>query len=95
MLEEIQHSRFLAGAGVRGHSRRTTFKQWDAWRVGESGQFSYEDVGWLIFYAPEVDKTYFIGTTVVLPWPSIDAHAALRHASSIRQLRQTVLHPCP
>ena len=77
MLEEIG---ILGFSPVRelGPFERTTFKQWDAWRVGGRGQFSYEDVEWLIFYAPEVDKTYFIGTTVVLPPAGIDAHAALR-----------------
>lgn len=58
--------------------QHTTFKNWDAWLVKARGQLSRYDEQWMIFYAPEVDKTYAIGTTVVLPPVGIDAHAALR-----------------
>lgn len=54
------------------------FKQWNAWRVKVMGQFSYEDVEYVIFFAPEVNETYAIGTTVVLPPAHVDAHELLR-----------------
>ena len=33
---------------------------------------------WMVFYAPEVDRTYALATTVVLPLAGIDPHAVLR-----------------
>lgn len=59
------------------------FKQWNAWRVAVRGEFSYESLEYAIFYAPEVNKTYAIGTTVVLPPPHIDAHALLRDSFAV------------
>jgi hypothetical protein len=61
-----------------GPFERVKFKQWDAWRATVRGQFSRYDGQWVIFYAPEVDKTYGIGTTVVQPPTGVDIHDALR-----------------
>src|SRR6266498_3449539 len=56
------------------------FKKWDAWKVKARGQLSRYDEEWMIFYAPEVNKTYALGTTVVLAPVGIDAHATLRNS---------------
>lgn len=54
------------------------FKNWDAWQGKARGQFLRYDGQWMVFYAPEVNKTYAIGTTVVQAPTGIDAHAVLR-----------------
>jgi hypothetical protein len=59
------------------------FKQWKGWRVGARGQFKEDQMEWVVFYAPEVDETYAIATTVVLPPPGGDPHAALRNSFTI------------
>ena len=59
------------------------FKQWAAWQVQGRGRRSLDQVQWMIFYAPEVDKTFAIGTTVVLPPIGIDAHAVLRDSFEV------------
>jgi hypothetical protein len=67
------------------------FKNWDAWRVEcrwdawrvECRTASYEEIQWVIFYAPEVDKTYAIGTDVVLSPVGLDAHEILRGSFAV------------
>jgi hypothetical protein len=54
------------------------FKNWDAWKVKVRGQLSRYNEEWMIFYAAEVNKTYALGTTVVLSPVGIDAHAVLK-----------------
>lgn len=54
------------------------FKGWDAWQGKPRGELERYDMEWVVFYAPEADKTYAIATTVVLPPVGIDPHAALR-----------------
>jgi hypothetical protein len=66
-----------------GAAERTKFKAWDAWQVKVRGQYSRYDGQWMIFYAPEVDKTYAIGTTVVLAPEGIDPHATLRDSFEV------------
>jgi MG2 domain len=61
----------------------TQFKRWDAWQAPARGQFEYTQVEWVAFYAPEVGKTYAIGTTAILPPSSIDPHAALRESFDV------------
>jgi len=61
-----------------GDFERVKFKEWDAWQGRVRGQYTRFDAQWVIFYAPEVDKTYAIGTTVVQPPTGIDAHETLR-----------------
>lgn len=61
-----------------GPFEKVKFKQWEAWQDQARGQLAQYDEQWMVFYAPEVDKTYAIGTTLVLPPPGIDPHAALR-----------------
>jgi len=61
-----------------GPFERVKFKDWDAWQVKARGQFLRYDGQWMIFYAPDADKTYAIGTTVVQPPTGIDPHAVLR-----------------
>jgi hypothetical protein len=57
---------------------RTTFKNWNAWLVNSRSQLSRYDEQWMVFYAPEVDKTFAIGTIAVLPPTGSDAHGILR-----------------
>ncbi len=59
------------------------FKQWDAWQATARGQLAQYELEWMIFYAPEVDKTYVLGTLVVLPPPGIDAHEVLRQGFEV------------
>jgi predicted secreted protein len=56
----------------------TRFKHWDAWQAMARGQVEAIQMEWLVFYAPEVDRTYALATTVVLPPAGIDPHATLR-----------------
>lgn len=72
-----------------GPFKKTRFKNWNAWQVKARGQFARYDEQWMIFYAPEVDKTYAIGTTVVLPLTNGDAHAILRKSFEIHPEIQT------
>jgi hypothetical protein len=60
-----------------GEFKHTKFKLWDAWEAQARGQLSYYEMKWKVFYAPEVDKTYAVGTTVVHPPSGIDAHEVL------------------
>ena len=57
--------------------QKTKFKNWDAWKVKVRGQFRRYDGQWIIFYVPEVNKTYALGTTVVLPPTGIEAFTVL------------------
>ena len=66
-----------------GPFKQVKFKQWDAWQVEGRGQFVQDQVEWMVFYAPKVDKTYLIGTTVVLPPSGIDAHQTLRESFAV------------
>ena len=63
--------------------RSTRFKQWDAWQATARGQVGAIQMEWMIFYAPEVDRTYALATTVVLPPAGIDPHATLRESFDI------------
>ena len=55
----------------------TTFKQWDAWEATARGELAYYEMMWTVFYAPEVDKTYALATTVVYPPTNIEPHEFL------------------
>ena len=61
-----------------GEFRSVRFKQWNAWQAPARGRLSQYDIQYVVFYAPEVDKTYALSTMVVLPPAGIDAHGALR-----------------
>jgi hypothetical protein len=63
--------------------QKTRFKNWDAWQVKARGVLSVYDEQWMIFYVPEVDKTYALGTTVVLPKITGDPHAYLRDSFEV------------
>ncbi len=66
-----------------GPFQATRFKQWDAWRATARGQLGVTQMEWLVFYAPEVDRTYALATTVVQPPVGIDPHAALRDSFAV------------
>lgn len=62
---------------------RTTFKSWDAWLVHSRSKLSRYDEQWMIFYSPEVDKTYAIGTLVVAMPVGIEHHSFLRESFEV------------
>lgn len=66
-----------------GPFEQVKFKDWDAWQVKARGLYLRYDEQWMVFYVPEVDKTYAIGTTVVLPPAGMDAHAHLRDSFEV------------
>jgi hypothetical protein len=77
MLDELGNLGFTPLRQL-GEFERVKFKEWDAWQGTVRGQYTRFDAQWMIFYAPEVDKTYAIGTTVVQPPTGIDPHETLR-----------------
>lgn len=62
---------------------RTTFKGWDAWLVESRSELTRYDEEWMIFYVPEVDKTYAIGTLVVAMPVGIEHHSFLRDSFEV------------
>ena len=87
-----------------GLFRQVRFKQWDAWQATVRGQYSRYDGQLLVFYAPEADKTYAIGTTVVQAPEGIDPHEKLRgtfevhpemHANGVAPEPLAHLEPAP
>jgi len=77
MLEEVGTLGFTPIRSL-GPFERLAFKKWDAWKVSARAQVQPTQVEFVAFYAPEMDKTYLIGTTVTLPPVGIDPHDALR-----------------
>ena len=78
-----------------GPYTRTKFKNWDAWQVECKGEFSFDDIEWMVFYAPEVNKTYAIGTFFDLP-PVKDAHAVFRDSFAVHpEVAATGVAPQP
>jgi hypothetical protein len=72
------------------------FKSWDAWQATALGQLARYDTQWVVFYSPEADKTYAIGTMVVLPPPGIDPHATLRDGFEVHpELHAAGVAPAP
>jgi len=61
-----------------GEFHEFAFKGWSAWRAAARGELSHSQNEWVVFYAPEMDRTYAIGTTVVLPPAGGDPHVLLR-----------------
>jgi hypothetical protein len=61
----------------------TLFKGWQAWQVEARGRRSLDQTQFMVFYAPEVNKTFVIGTTVVLPPSGINSFAALRDSFEV------------
>jgi hypothetical protein len=82
MLGELGNLGFTRIRNI-GPFERMQFKGWDGWQVGGQGQFNYDQVEWVVFYAPEADKTYAVGSTVVLPPPGVSPHAALRQSFAV------------
>lgn len=66
-----------------GPFERTQFKTWPAWKVKTRGQFLRYDWQWYVFYAPEVDKTYALGTLTVLFPAGKDPHEALSESFEV------------
>jgi hypothetical protein len=96
----------LGSSSVReiGSFHPIQFKHWDAWQAQARGQFEYTQMEWVVFYAPEVGKTFAIGTTAVQPPIGEDPHAALRasfevfpdiHAAGVAPDPLPMLLPAP
>ncbi len=66
-----------------GPFQATHFQHWDAWQATARGQLGVTQMEWMVFYAPEVDRTYALATTVVLPQGGIDPHAVLRDSFAV------------
>jgi len=82
MLNELGDLGFRPVRGI-GPFQPIQFKHWNAWQVGARGQFQYDQMEWVVFYSPEVNKTYAIATTVVLPPTGMDPHAMLRESFAV------------
>jgi hypothetical protein len=60
------------------------FKHWPAWQMECRGEFEENEIESVVFYAPEVDKTYAIITILALPPRNIpDPHARLRDSFAV------------
>ncbi len=66
-----------------GPFERVKFKEWDAWQGKARGQLTRYDEQWMVFYAPEADKTYALGTTAVLAPKGVEPHALLRNSFEV------------
>jgi hypothetical protein len=83
LLEQVGDLGVTAPVRSLGPIQPIRFKQWAAWQVEGQGQLAYNLVEWVVFYAPEVNKTYSIGTYVVSPPAGIDPHAKLRESFAV------------
>jgi hypothetical protein len=79
LLEEIGD---LGDLRTIGSGRPTQFKHWDAWEL-ECRTYTWEETVWVIFYAPEVDKTYAIATILRLPPRVTNPHGRLRESFAV------------
>jgi hypothetical protein len=66
-----------------GPFKATRFQHWDAWQAEARGLLGVTQMEWMVFYAPEVDRTYAFATTVVQPPTGIDPHATLRASFAV------------
>jgi hypothetical protein len=66
-----------------GEFQRVHFKEWDAWQGNARGQYTRFDGQWVIFFAPEADKTYTVGTTFVQAPAGRDLHTAVRETFEV------------
>lgn len=82
LLEELGDLGFTPLRAI-GDFAPAQFKGWEAWQGKARGELERYDMEWVVFYASEVDKTYALATTVVLPPERIDAHAALREGFAV------------
>jgi hypothetical protein len=82
MLEELGDLGFTPVRDI-GPFQPVQFKHWNGWQGGAQAQLPYDQMEWMIFYSPEVNKTYAIATTVVLPPTGLDPHAMLRESFAI------------
>jgi hypothetical protein len=82
LLEQIGD---LGASRVRslGEPQAVDFKGWEGWFIPARGQLRYEEVEWLVFYVPEVDRTFALGTTLVAPPVGVRAHDVLRQSFEV------------
>lgn len=66
-----------------GPFQQVKFKNWDAWQVEARGQYQQMHQEWMIFYVPEVNKTYTLTTLVIKPPSGINAFAELRNSFEV------------
>jgi hypothetical protein len=79
LLEEIGN---LGDVRTIGAIRPMQFKHWDAWEL-ECTTYTWEETVWVVFYAPEVDRTYAIATILRLPPKTSDPHGELRESFAV------------
>jgi hypothetical protein len=92
MLKEIGD---LGDVRTISSIRPLQFKQWDAWKL-ECSTYTWEETVWVIFYAPQVDKTYAIATILRLPPMIPDPHGELRKSFAVSpQIEATGMAPAP
>jgi len=77
LLEELGDLGFTPLREI-GTFNLTKFKDWEAWQAPARGQLQRYNIEWMVFYAPEVDKTFALATTVVLGPVGVDMHTVLR-----------------
>jgi hypothetical protein len=77
VLEEIGDDWFSPVRRITS-TEALQFKQWNAWLMKFQTRFPKEEMEGVIFYAPEVDKTYAIITLILLPPTNQNLHASLR-----------------
>jgi hypothetical protein len=92
MLEEIGN---LGDARSVSSIAPKQFKQWDAWKL-ECTTYTWEETIWVIFHAPQVDKTYAIATILRLPPKKPNPHGELRESFAVYpQIDATGVAPAP
>ena len=86
---DLGDSRSIASIG------RFAFQHWPAWRC-ECATYSWQETEWVVFYAPEVNRTYAIETILSLP-PSVPCpHCELRDSFAVfPDIRATGVAPEP
>jgi len=77
MLEEIGEFGFTQIREL-GPFEEFRYKDWPAWKAQARGVVSLVQLEWVVFFAPETQQAFALGTTVVLPPDGVDAHALLR-----------------
>jgi hypothetical protein len=77
MLEEVGEFGFTQIRGL-GPFEEFQYKDWPAWKAQARGVVGLAQLEWVVFFAPETQQAFALGTTVVLPPDGVDAHALLR-----------------
>jgi hypothetical protein len=79
LLAEVGNLGFTEVRAI-GEITPEKYKDWDAWKVQIRGKRFVDKLEYMVFYAPEVDKTFAFGTSVVQPLSGVDPHFFLRQS---------------